>query len=67
MYACGGDRVTSFLHFRLGNVNLPLVGCLLIGSIPGGLIGSYLSRGFRCCGWRILCVILLATGARTLG
>ncbi|MBV8476074.1 MAG: sulfite exporter TauE/SafE family protein, partial [Acidobacteria bacterium] len=26
--------ITSLLHFRLGNVNLPLVGYLLIGSIP---------------------------------
>jgi uncharacterized protein len=59
--------VTSFLHFRLGNVNLPLVGCLLIGSIPGGLIGSYLSTRVPVL-WlrRILCVILLATGARML-
>ena len=59
--------VTSLLHFRLGNVNLPLVGCLLIGSIPGGLIGSYLSTRVPVL-WlrRILCVILLATGARML-
>jgi uncharacterized membrane protein YfcA len=59
--------VTSLLHWRLGNVNLPLVGCLLIGSIPGGLIGSYLSTRVPVL-WlrRILCVILLATGARML-
>src|SRR5229473_5243868 len=59
--------VTSLLHFRLGNVNLPLVGYLLIGSIPGGLIGSYLSTRVPVL-WlrRILCVILLATGARML-
>lgn len=59
--------VTSFLHFRLGNVDPRLVGCLLIGSIPGGVLGSYLStrvpvRWLR----RILCAILLATGARML-
>src|SRR5262249_32788549 len=29
--------VTSFLHFRLGNVDPKLVVTLLIGSIPGGL------------------------------
>src|SRR5207248_10101180 len=29
--------VTSFMHFRLGNVDPHLVGYLLIGSIPGGL------------------------------
>jgi uncharacterized membrane protein YfcA len=59
--------VTSLLHYKLGNVNLPLVGCLLIGSIPGGLIGSYLSTRVPVL-WlrRILCVVLLATGARML-
>jgi uncharacterized membrane protein YfcA len=59
--------VTSLLHFRLGNVDLSLVGYLLIGSIPGGLIGSYLSTRVPVL-WlrRILCVILLSTGARML-
>ena len=59
--------VTSLLHFRLGNVDLSLVGYLLIGSIPGGLIGSHLSARVPVL-WlrRILCVILLTTGARML-
>ncbi|HVO63588.1 MAG TPA: sulfite exporter TauE/SafE family protein [Terriglobales bacterium] len=59
--------VTSFLHFRLGNVDTKLVGSLLIGSIPGGLIGSTLSTRVPV-PWlrRILCAILLATGARML-
>jgi hypothetical protein len=59
--------ITSFLHFRLGNVEPSLVGCLLIGSIPGGLIGSNLSTRVPV-PWlrRILCAILLATGARML-
>ena len=59
--------VTSLLHFRLGNVDLSLVGYLLIGSIPGGLIGSYLSTRVPVL-WlrRILCAILLTTGARML-
>lgn len=59
--------VTSILHFRLGNVDPSLVGCLLIGSIPGGLLGSYLSTRVPML-WlrRILCAILLATGARML-
>jgi len=59
--------VTSFLHFRLGNVDPKLVGSLLIGSIPGGLIGSNLSTRIPV-PWlrRILCAILLATGARML-
>ena len=59
--------VTGLLHFRLGNVDLSLVGYLLIGSIPGGLAGSYLSSRVPVL-WlrRILCVILLTTGARML-
>ena len=58
---------TSIMHFHFGNVNLSLVGYLLIGSIPGGLIGSQLSTRVPVV-WlrRILCVILLATGARML-
>jgi uncharacterized membrane protein YfcA len=57
--------VTGLLHFRLGNVDPSLVGYLLIGSIPGGLIGSYLSTRVPVL-WlrRILCAILLTTGAR---
>ena len=59
--------VTSFLHFRMHNVDLHLVGALLIGSIPGGLFGSYLSTQVPV-PWlrRILCAVLLATGARML-
>jgi uncharacterized membrane protein YfcA len=59
--------VTSFLHFRLGNVDTSLVGYLLIGSIPGGLIGSHLTTRVPVL-WlrRILCVILMTTGARML-
>jgi uncharacterized membrane protein YfcA len=59
--------VTSFLHFRLGNVDRALVACLLIGSIPGGILGSYLSTRVPVL-WlrRILCAILLTTGARML-
>lgn len=59
--------VTSLLHFRLGNVDPSLVGYLLVGSIPGGLIGSYLSTRVPVV-WlrRILCTILLATGIRML-
>jgi uncharacterized membrane protein YfcA len=59
--------VTSVLHYRLGNVDPRLVGCLLIGSIPGGILGSYLSTRFPVL-WlrRILCAVLLATGARML-
>jgi len=59
--------VTSFLHFKLGNVDSNLVGSLLIGSIPGGLLGSHLSTRMPV-PWlrRILCAALLVTGARML-
>src|ERR1700675_2241907 len=59
--------VTSLLHYRLGNVNPGLVGYLLIGSIPGGVIGSQLSTRVPVL-WlrRIFCTVLLMTGARML-
>jgi len=59
--------VTSFLHFRLGNVDPGLVLSLLIGSIPGGLLGSHLATRMPMV-WlrRILCTLLLITGARML-
>jgi uncharacterized membrane protein YfcA len=59
--------VTGFLHFRLGNVDPSLVIALLIGSIPGGLLGSHLSTRMPMV-WlrRLLCALLLVTGARML-
>lgn len=59
--------VTGFLHFRLGNVDPSLVVTLLIGSIPGGLLGSHLSTRMPIL-WlrRLLCALLLITGARML-
>jgi uncharacterized membrane protein YfcA len=59
--------VTSLLHWRLGNVDINLVGSLLIGSIPGGMLGSHLSTRVPVL-WlrRILCTVLLITGARML-
>jgi uncharacterized membrane protein YfcA len=59
--------VTSLLHYRLHNIDLYLVGSLLIGSIPGGLLGSHLSTRLPV-PWlrRLLCAVLLATGARML-
>jgi uncharacterized membrane protein YfcA len=59
--------VTGFLHFRLGNVDAGLVLSLLIGSIPGGLLGSHLATRMPMI-WlrRILCTLLLITGARML-
>jgi uncharacterized protein len=59
--------VASLLHYHFGNVDPSLVTYLLVGSIPGGLIGSYLSTRVPVL-WlrRILCVILLTTGIRML-
>ena len=59
--------VTSLLHFRLGNVDPSLVGYLVLGSIPGGLIGSHLTTRVPVL-WlrRILCLVLMTTGARML-
>jgi hypothetical protein len=59
--------VTGFLHLRLGNVDKGLVLSLLIGSIPGGLLGSHLATRLPTL-WlrRILCALLLITGARML-
>jgi uncharacterized membrane protein YfcA len=59
--------VTSLLHMFASNVDYRLVGALVIGSVPGGLLGSYLSTRVPV-PWlrRILCAVLLATGARML-
>jgi uncharacterized membrane protein YfcA len=59
--------VTSLLHMFARNVDFHLVGALVMGSIPGGLFGSYLSTRVPV-PWlrRILCAVLLATGARML-
>jgi len=59
--------VTGMLHFKLGNVDPWLVVSLLVGSIPGGLLGSYLSTRVPVL-WlrRLLCTLLLVTGARML-
>ncbi len=58
---------TGFLHFRAGNVDPTLVITLLIGSVPGGLVGSHLATRLPMV-WlrRLLCALLLITGARML-
>ena len=59
--------VTGLLHFRLGNVDSRLVGALLIGSIPGGSSARICATRVPML-WlrRILCALLLLTGARML-
>lgn len=67
VHAVALTGVTSVLHSKLGNVDPTLVASLLIGSIPGGLLGSQLSTRVPV-PWlrRILCAVLLGTGARML-
>ena len=47
--------VTSFLHWQMGNVDFNLVGSLVIGSIPGGILGSHLSTRVPCFGCGEFC------------
>src|SRR5438128_5476846 len=67
VHAVALTGVTSLLHWRAGNTDPTLVASLLIGWIPGGLVGSAVgSRVPVPCLRRILCAVLLATGARML-
>ncbi len=67
VHAVALTGLTSLLHFHLGNVDGSLVATLLIGSVPGGLLGSHLSTRVPV-PWlrRILCTVLMATGARMI-
>ena len=59
--------VTGFAHLLNGNVDLPLAGTLLLGSIPGVLVGSRLAP--RLPGRPltiILAIMLIFVGARLL-
>jgi uncharacterized membrane protein YfcA len=59
--------LTGFLQFRLGNVDFVLVVCVLIGSVPGGLLGAYLTRHVSPTRLKqVLCTLLMAVGARML-
>jgi len=58
---------TSLLYFRMGTADLGLMMPLLIGSMPGALIGVRLSAQLPS-PWlkRVLCIALLVAGARML-
>jgi len=67
MHAVILTGVASAMHWRLGNIDPYLVGSLLLGSIPGGVLGSYLSTRVPV-PWlrRLLCAVLMLTGCRML-
>lgn len=59
--------LTGLLQFGFGNVNLVLVACVLIGSIPGGLLGAYLTKYLPSHRFKqMLCTVLVVVGARML-
>lgn len=59
--------LTGWLQFKLGNVDFVLVLCVLIGSVPGGLLGAYLtSHVLSCRPKQVLCLLLMAVGAGML-
>jgi len=59
--------VTGLLQFKVGNVDLILVAAVLAGSIPGSILGVYLTRHLPSVNWKgILCALLVGVGARIL-
>lgn len=59
--------LTSVLQFKLGNVDFILVFSVLIGSVPGGILGAYLTNYIPSGRLKqVLCAILMAVGARLL-
>lgn len=59
--------LTGLLQFGIGNVDMVLVACVLLGSIPGGLLGAYLTRYLPSHRFKqMLCTILVVVGARML-
>ena len=59
--------LTSFLQFKLGNVNFAVVLPVLLGSVPGGILGAYLTNHVPAARQKqVLCALLMAVGARLL-
>ena len=59
--------LTSVLQFKLGNVNFLLVFSVLVGSVPGGSLGAYLTNHIPSGRLKqVLCAILMAVGIRLL-
>lgn len=52
--------LTGVMQFGFGNVDMALVACVLVGSIPGGLLGAYLTRYLPSHRFKqLLCTILV--------
>jgi uncharacterized membrane protein YfcA len=59
--------VTGLMQSKLGNTDYGLVGSILLGSIPGGLIGAYLANRLPSKRLKeILYVVLVVVGVRML-
>ena len=60
--------VTGLLQFKLlGNVDLLLVGSVLAGSVPGGLVGAYLASHVSSVKLKpIVCTLIVLLGVRML-
>jgi uncharacterized membrane protein YfcA len=59
--------VTSLLQMRLGNVDYAIVGPILLGSIPGGVLGAYIANRIPAKKLKqFLFVVLILFGARML-
>jgi uncharacterized membrane protein YfcA len=67
VYAVVLTGTGSLLHSRLGTIDMKLVFGLVLGAVPGGLIGARLSQ-YVPAHWlrRVLCGMLVATGTRML-
>lgn len=59
--------VAAALQFKLGNVDLKLVFWVLLGSVPGGILGAFLANHVPSARLKpILCTLLMVVGARML-
>jgi len=59
--------ITSFLQFRMNNVDTMLVAGVLLGSIPGGLLGAHLTKYLPPGRFKLLlCCVLAVVGGRML-
>ena len=59
--------LTSVLQLKLGNVDLVLVASVLLGSVPGALLGAYLTNRIPSGRLKqVLSALLMAVGARLL-